>query len=208
MWLRRGVFPSGLPIQLTLFVTSQCNAKCSHCFYGEQLNQPLKRELRVEEIERMARGLPRLLWVAFGGGEPFLRPDLADIAEVFIKRNRPKMLTVVTNGINSDLIESVVVDILSKQRDTFLNVSVSLDGLAETHDCERGVPGNFRRAVETLRRLGSLRDKHPGLGISTITTVHRRNVDELAELEKFIDSEVKPDNRGLNLVRGIPLDPS
>src|SRR6185295_9285096 len=60
-WIRRAVHPAGLPVQLTFFVTSRCNAKCAHCFYGEQLNQPAERELKLEAIERVARGLPRML---------------------------------------------------------------------------------------------------------------------------------------------------
>ena len=207
-WLQRAVRPNGLPVQLTFYVTSRCNAKCAHCFYGEQLNQPAERELKLAEIERMARSLPRQLWVAFGGGEPFLRPDLADVAEVFFRWNRPRMLTVVTNGLNPPHIEAVTLDILGRRRDTFVNVSVSLDGLEETHDRERGVPGNFQRAVETLRRLRTLREHNDGFGFSTITTVHRRNADELTQLENFIDQSVHPDNRGLNLVRGTPLDPT
>src|SRR5262245_17769417 len=201
-WFSRALFPDGLPVQLTFFVTSRCNAKCAHCFYGEELNQPAERELKLGEIERMARSLPRQLWVAFGGGEPFLRPDLAEVAGVFFRWNRPRILTVVTNGLNPAHIEAVTLDILARSRDTFVNVSVSLDGLEETHDRERGVPGNFHRAVETLQRLRMLREHNAGLGFSTITTVHRRNGDQLAQLEKFIDQEVHPDNRGLNLVHG------
>jgi MoaA/NifB/PqqE/SkfB family radical SAM enzyme/cellulose synthase/poly-beta-1,6-N-acetylglucosamine synthase-like glycosyltransferase len=207
-WIRRAVHPGGLPVQLTFFVTSRCNAKCAHCFYGDQLNQPAERELTLEEIERVARGLPRMLWVAFGGGEPFLRRDLAEVAGVFCRWNRPRILTVVTNGIHADHIESVTRDILAKRRDTFINISVSLDGLAETHDRERGVPGNFRQAVETLHKLRALRERHDGFGFSTITTVHGRNADEMADLERYIAEEIRPDNRGLNLVRGTPLDPA
>jgi MoaA/NifB/PqqE/SkfB family radical SAM enzyme/GT2 family glycosyltransferase len=207
--LKRAFLTDGLPLQLTFFVTSQCNAKCSHCFYGEQLNQPLSRELTLAEIDRVASGLPpRMLWVAFGGGEPFLRKDLADVAGVFIKRNRPRLLTIVTNGINPDRIERVTREILARRGDTFLNISVSLDALEETHDRERGVPGNFRQAIETLRRLRNLRGTHEGIGFSTLTTVHGRNAHQLAALERFIEQEIRPDNRGLNLVRGTPFDPT
>ena len=70
------------------------------CFYGEQLNQPLARELTVPEIDRIASWSSRPhVVVAFGGGEPFLRADLPDVAAIFIKRNRPRLLTIVTNGI-------------------------------------------------------------------------------------------------------------
>jgi MoaA/NifB/PqqE/SkfB family radical SAM enzyme/GT2 family glycosyltransferase len=207
-WLRRAFLPNGLPIQLTFFVTSQCNAKCSHCFYGEQLNQPLDRELTLPEIERIASGLPRLLWLAFGGGEPFLRRDLADVAGVFFQHNQPRILSIVTNGLNPDRVDAVTRAIVSRRGNSFVNVAVSLDALEETHDRERGVPGNFRQAIETLRRLRAIRDSHDGFGFSTLTTVHRRNAGELAELEAFIDAHVHPDNRGINLVRGKPFDPT
>jgi MoaA/NifB/PqqE/SkfB family radical SAM enzyme/cellulose synthase/poly-beta-1,6-N-acetylglucosamine synthase-like glycosyltransferase len=209
LWLKRAFLPDGLPIQLTFFVTSQCNARCSHCFYGEQLNQPLARELTVPEIDRIASGLPsNMLWVAFGGGEPFLRQDLPDVAGVFFKRNRPRLLTIVTNGINPDRVEKITRAIHARRGDSFVNVAVSLDALEETHDRERGVPGNFRQAIETLHRLRALRKSHEGLGFSTLTTVHRRNAHELAALERFIDEEIRPDNRGINLVRGTPFDPT
>lgn len=207
-WLGRAFLPTDLPVQLTFFVTSRCNAACSHCFYGEQLNQPLERELTVDEIELVARCLPRQLWVAFGGGEPFLRSDLADVADVFFRWNRPRVLTVVTNGINSERIEEVTRQIIAKRRESFVNVAVSLDGTEQTHDRERGVPGNFRRAVETLGRLRRLRERYDGFGFSTLTTVHGRNAHELVGLERFITEEIQPDNHGINLVRGRPVDPS
>jgi len=207
-WLKRAFLPDGLPIQLTFFVTSACQAKCAHCFYGEELNQPLSRELKLDEIERIASGLPRLVWLAFGGGEPFLRRDLVEVADVFLRHNRPKVLTIVTNGLTPDRVEDAARRLLARRDDTFINVSVSLDGLEETHDEVRGVRGNFGKALETLRRLKRLRDENEGLGFSTITTVHSRNAHELEELEALIDSEVRPDNRGLNLIRGTPIDPS
>jgi MoaA/NifB/PqqE/SkfB family radical SAM enzyme/glycosyltransferase involved in cell wall biosynthesis len=208
-WVRRALVPRGLPIQLTVFVTSRCNARCSHCFYADQLNQPAERELGIADYERLAARLPPQLWVAFGGGEPFLRRDLAGIAEAFTRRNRPRHLTLVTNGLDPDRIEAGTREILARRGETEVNVAVSLDGTRELHDRERGVPGNFDRAVETLRRLRRIRDEVAvGFGFTTLTTVHARNAEDLPALERFVEEEVRPDNRGLNLVRGRPLDPS
>ena len=39
-----------------------------------------------------------LLWVAFGGGEPFLRDDLPRIAAAFA-RHGARHLTIPTNGL-------------------------------------------------------------------------------------------------------------
>ena len=72
----------GLPVNLIFFVTSKCNLLCRHCFYWEELNLP-KNELSLDEIEKVARSLPNLLSLSLTGGEPYLRPDLPDIAAAF-----------------------------------------------------------------------------------------------------------------------------
>ncbi len=75
----------GLPVNLIFFVTSRCNLLCTHCFYWEELNKR-KNELELDEIERVSRSLPNLLSVSLTGGEPYLRPDLPDIAACVTSR--------------------------------------------------------------------------------------------------------------------------
>jgi len=72
----------GLPVSLIFFVTSRCNLLCRHCFYWEELNKK-KGELELPEIEKIAKSLPNLLTVSLTGGEPYLRPDLPEIASAF-----------------------------------------------------------------------------------------------------------------------------
>ncbi|RMG02760.1 MAG: radical SAM protein, partial [Nitrospirae bacterium] len=74
------------PIQFTFFVTSRCNASCPFCFYLKDENiEPGDRELSLEEIELMARGLGSLLWLSFSGGEVFLREDIGEITRIFYR---------------------------------------------------------------------------------------------------------------------------
>ncbi|HZL99481.1 MAG TPA: radical SAM protein, partial [Planctomycetota bacterium] len=84
-FLRRGLARSGPPLHLTLFVTGACNARCRHCFHWKEVAAGVPGP-RVQDVERLADSAARLgplLWVSFGGGEPFLRRDLPALARAF-----------------------------------------------------------------------------------------------------------------------------
>ena len=84
------------PIQLIHFVTSRCNAKCGHCFYWSQLNT--KGELSLEEIDKITKHLPDLVILNISGGEPFIRPDFAEVIKTYYRNTPVKEVTVPTNG--------------------------------------------------------------------------------------------------------------
>ena len=44
------------PVNMTLYVTNYCNARCDHCFYWEELNTG-KPELTLEEMKKIAATL-------------------------------------------------------------------------------------------------------------------------------------------------------
>lgn len=53
----------GLPLYLVFFVTDRCNARCGHCLFGDGTVFPdVARELSLEEIERAAATMGRLLF--------------------------------------------------------------------------------------------------------------------------------------------------
>jgi molybdenum cofactor biosynthesis enzyme MoaA len=78
IWKRR-------PIHLTFFVTRKCNAACPYCFYLKSVNSHGSDapELSLDEIRKVARSAGKLLWLAFSGGEIYLRKDLAEISRSF-----------------------------------------------------------------------------------------------------------------------------
>ena len=82
---------------LILFVTSRCNARCETCFYWEELNRP--GDLTFEEIEALSAGMPRFHELWLSGGEPMMRPRLAEILGMFYHRNGVRTLNLPTNGL-------------------------------------------------------------------------------------------------------------
>ncbi|MEK7838189.1 MAG: radical SAM protein, partial [candidate division NC10 bacterium] len=79
------------PIQLTFFVTRTCNLRCPFCFYLAAAAPPADEapELSLEEVRRISRSLGNLLWLAFTGGEVFLRPELVEMSRHIYENNQP-----------------------------------------------------------------------------------------------------------------------
>jgi len=152
------------PRMLTHTVSFRCNARCVMCD-SWKIRGP--REMGLEQIERVYRGLPRMDCVRLTGGEPFLRADLLEIAELAQRWLRPLVLHVTTNGF---LTERIVEFCEERPRDLPLHVLVSIDGLAETHDRVRGRERSFERALATLEALAPRR-RELGLELAVNQTV-------------------------------------
>lgn len=193
--------PRGDPLQFIFFITSRCNLRCHHCFYSEKLNHA-KNELSLKEIEKISESMGRLLWFSLTGGEPFLREDIAQIAELFYRNNKSRLLTISTNGMLKKSIIQSTTQICERCQDAHLIVYVSLDGLEEIHNQIRGNPSSFKNAVETIQELKKLKKDFKNMNIATITTCNAENQKEMKSLALFLKNKIKPDNIALNLLRG------
>jgi len=206
----RGFVRRGAPLHLTLFVTGRCNMRCRHCFHWKEVAQGVEGP-SVASVERLAESAARmgpLLWVSFGGGEPFLRRDLAELAGAFGRRGL-RHLAIPTNGLveGRECIERIVRD----NPDLFLSVAVSFDGPSEIHDAIRQVPGGHERARASVHALKALRARlapalRRRLGIGILVTLTRENEETLAAHLEELVHELRPDNATLNLARGTALD--
>jgi MoaA/NifB/PqqE/SkfB family radical SAM enzyme len=210
---RRALFRAGPPLHLTLFVTGVCNLRCRHCFHFEEVAAGLPGPT-ADQVEALAASCERmgpLLWVAFGGGEPFLREDLPELAGSFARRGL-RHLSIPTNGLVARQ-HGAIDAILDDAPDLFLNVGVSIDGPPQVHDAIRGAAGSHGRSVEALRALleqRARRERAPGgaLGVGVIVTVTRENQEVLADHLEELVREVRPDHVTVNLARGTALDTS
>ena len=91
------------PVSLIQFVTEKCNAKCPHCFVDFS---KMKHELTLEAIEKIALTSGNCLRnIALTGGEPFIREDLFEIADIWYKNSKTRTISITTNGSMPDRIE-------------------------------------------------------------------------------------------------------
>ena len=138
----RIVRKQGWPLYLVFFVTRNCTAHCSHCLLGERSS--MTDELSLSEIENMASSMGPLLFLLLTGGEPFLRDDLARIAEVFREHTGALNIGIPTNGSLTDRVANTTRDILEACPGVDLAVDVSLDGIGKA---DVGVVGQNERDV-------------------------------------------------------------
>ncbi|RMF84415.1 MAG: radical SAM protein, partial [Planctomycetota bacterium] len=105
--------------------------------------------------------------VRLTGGEPFLREDLAAIAEAVLRASNPNVIHITTNGSFPDRVEDFVRTFSQPQRLRFM---VSIDGMEAEHDRNRGSDVSFKSAMQCVRRLAALRAS-TGLKVSVNHTV-------------------------------------
>lgn len=167
------------PIQLTFFLTSRCNARCNFCFYvSKKKSCDPSQELTVQEIKKVAPSFGRLLWLAFSGGEIFLRKDLVEIAAIFYRQNKPAIILLPTNGLLTEIIVNKTEEILQNSPKSTIVVKLSVDGPATLHDTIRGVSGAYEKTMATYNALAELLPRYPNfdLGINTVFCTANQNV--------------------------------
>jgi len=191
---------------LILFVTSRCNSLCRTCFYFDQLNS--KDDLSADQLERLAATAPpfRKLWIS--GGEPFLRDELAEIIARFVRRCGVRNVNLPTNGLAAGKIFAAVDRLLSSCPELTIDLNFSLDGLANTHDAIRRVPGNFERTLATIRETGRRFCGVRRLRRNVLTVITRENYDEIVALGLELLEREDLDGHYFQVVRGAAPDPS
>ena len=183
------------PLNLIHFITNRCNMKCSHCFYWKELNK--KDEMSLQQIEILVKSLKnRLNLLMLGGGEPFLRDDLTEICNLYIKYNKVKNINIVTNGF----LPKKIYETVSKISGTNLTIQISLDGLEKQHDKIRNTPGSFKKVVETVDLLKTL-----NVNIGILTVLSNKNYKDIKKISDFVRNELQV-RHSFELIRGNPKD--
>jgi MoaA/NifB/PqqE/SkfB family radical SAM enzyme len=189
-----------------LFVTSSCNSKCSTCFYHEELNS--NQDMTFDEIKTMSETSPNFdkLWLS--GGEPFMRDDLIDIIKLFYDNNNAREVNLPTNGILTKKIDQGIDRLLEVCPDLSVHLNFSIDGLGKTHDKIRGVPGNFKKTIESMELIKRKYGDNPKLFQNVATVVTPGALDEIFDLGVYLLKKDLIDTQFFEVVRGDPKDPA
>lgn len=195
------------PKFLVLFINSICNMKCQHCFYWTSLNK--KDDLTKEEIFTLSRSLGKLENLNLSGGEPFLRPEFAEICRQFIQHNQVRQIYVPTNGFYTEKTVKAVTDVLAEQELDILAIELSLDGMPEFHDKMRVTNNAFKNAMATYEALVEVQKRDPRLRIHANSTAMDTNLDEIKQLSTYLyDRCPEMDHHNLAIIRGDRKNPS
>lgn len=185
--LRRFIFPlyrnlesSVHPLRyLFIEITQRCNLNCLHC--GSDCSKDMQyEELSTEEwlafFKYLAENFDRRsLVLVVTGGEPLCCPSFEKII-AGIKDNGLAW-GMVTNGFS--LTKNNFNKVL---QNSITSITISLDGLRESHDWLRGKNGSFEHAVQAIRL--AVAAKLPFFDI--VTCVNPRNLHELPKIEELL----------------------
>jgi MoaA/NifB/PqqE/SkfB family radical SAM enzyme len=178
------------PINLTVSITNMCNSRCQSCdiwkIYPAE-KERLAEELTVDEMEQVFRKLGTTVYFFnISGGEPFLRKDIVDIVRVACINLRPSVVHIPTNALSPQRIAALTEEMLIGMREwspgTKLTIKPSFDGVEEFHDWVRGIPGNYKKLVDTLGLLAGLRKKYDHLRVGIGTVISTMNIDHLPDI--------------------------
>jgi len=134
------------PIEVHMAVTSRCGAGCKGCYLDatpDGVEPP--REQLIDALDAMRDA--GVFTVAFGGGEPTTRADIAELAEEARARGITPVLT--TSGIG---LTAAKIDRLR----AFAQVNVSYDGAGAEYASVRGYDGarSAESAISALAAAG------------------------------------------------------
>lgn len=159
--------------------TLRCNLNCMHC--GSDCNRgseipdmPIADFLKV--LDRIAEEYnPHKVMVAITGGEPLLRKDLEECGRQIHKKGFP--WGIVSNGylLTSKRLTSLV-------RSGLRSVTISLDGLQDSHNWLRGKDNSFQKAIQAIKVCAMEDD----LVYDVVTCVNKRNFSELEAIKDML----------------------
>lgn len=155
-------------------ITLKCNLACSHC--GSRAGDARDNELTTEEALDLVHQLAEvgITEVTLIGGEAYLRPDWLQIAEEINKCGMTATMTTGGYGISAETAR--------RMKDVGIaQVSVSIDGLRESHDKLRGKPGSWDFCFRTMEHF-----RNAGVSFGCNTQINRLTAHELPHLYELI----------------------
>jgi hopanoid biosynthesis associated radical SAM protein HpnH len=157
------------PIVLMLEPLHACNLTCTGCGRIREYEQTISERVPLEECLAAVDecGAPI---VSICGGEPMMYPQIGELVEGILARN--KQIFLCTNGM---FIKKRIHEFRPDSRFFF---NVHLDGMEKNHDIAVEREGVFKAAIEGIKIA-----KAAGFLVCTNTTVYKET--DMAEIEEM-----------------------
>lgn len=164
--VRTALHPRYVVWELTL----RCDHACTHC--GSRAGAAREVELTTEQAlavvdELAAMGTQEVVLI---GGEAYLHEGFYEIVRALAARDVSAVMTTGGRALDRAMAERL-------REAGMRRVSVSVDGLEETHDRMRARRGSHRDALRALRAIGEA-----GLVVQANTNLNRLNEPDLEPL--------------------------
>lgn len=164
------------PRQISVALTNICDLHCKFCYAPK-----IKATLPFDYLKKWLKEIDQLgtFGVGFGGGEPTLYPEFAEICE-FTANETDLAVTFTTHG------HRLTNDLLSDLKGNVHFIRISIDGVGATYEKFRG--RKFDKLIERIERTREISSLGFNVVINDSTIQDLDQVTEIAE--KFDISEV------------------
>jgi radical SAM protein with 4Fe4S-binding SPASM domain len=161
-----------------LEITKRCNLNCLHCGSDckkEVLSAELTTDSWIKIITYLKNRFSKSIAFVITGGEPLMNSDVYKIGS-FINENGMRW-GMVTNGImlNLNHLDNLIKSGIS-------SITLSLDGLADSHNWLRNNESAFTRTIQALKIIAQsdieFRD--------VVTCVSPKNIHELENIAQLL----------------------
>lgn len=167
--------------QLFWECTLRCNLSCRHC--GSDCKQiSAIKDMPKEDFGRVLDSVaaatdPHKVMINITGGEPLCRPDLEECGRMIYEKEFP--WGMVTNGLalTPQRYEKLLLSGLRA-------MTISLDGIGETHDWMRGRKGSFEKATAAIKMVIDSGE----IAFDVVTCVNKRSYSQLSDIKEFLIS--------------------
>ena len=153
--------------------TLSCNASCKHCGSSAE-KRKYTEELITNEAKLMFSQIATdmdasKILINVTGGEPLVRHDLCEVMEYASRLGFHWGMT--TNGI---LLNDENTEKLKKAN--IETISISLDGIGDTHDIFRGVAGSYNTIIDNIKKL---QEANFLKNLQITTVFNKSNINEI-----------------------------
>lgn len=81
-----------------------------------------------------------------------------------------------------------------------------MDGFGATHDTQRGVPGNFYKALETLRKIQENFGDDGKVLKNIATVITKYNIDQIEDFMTWVYGRFRTSTHTIEAARGMTRD--
>jgi len=165
------------PIYAVWEITLACDLACRHC--GSRAGKARPDELSTAECLDLVRQMKELgvFEVTLIGGEAYLRDDWVDIVREVRKSGMQCTMTTGGRGLTRERA-------LAAKEAGIQSVSISIDGLRESHDMQRGVVGSFDSAMAAFDAL-----REAKIPVAANTQINKCNIHEIPAVFELLASK-------------------
>lgn len=162
------------PLYCVWEITLACDLGCKHC--GSRAGPSRDGELTTAQCLDVVAQLDDMGFkeVTLIGGEAYMREDWDVIAAEITRRGMACGITTGGRNFNAERVARAVDAGIR-------SISVSIDGLQQSHDAQRGAPGSWQAAVDTSRRIAET-----PIRLATNTQINSLSLPEMVGLSTLL----------------------